>query len=346
MADLLNFNVVRALDLDGYPVPGAQAWFYDSGTDDLRAVYADDGATVQHPSPIVADAEGIFPPVYVLGGSAIRAVVKDADGVMLTGYPQDPVSRVPASGSAASAIGFNPTADIPETNVQDAVERVQQNLIEPLVEYGLGVTGNATLLTNIDATNTPSGFYRYDGSTSGTFPSWAAAADGGIILVFRRTSSAGRMVIISSGGVTGVRDFSPAWTSWKVILDQGGTHSQAVWNAGTSTNVQGISPVLLWEMVKRGAIGVGQQWVNMLASRGAGVLYRNNTGRPISVSIAGRGSGTATFMVSADNVSWVPVGYLSDASNPWLNISAVVPSGHYYQLFGSVQNLAMWSELT
>lgn len=130
MADIITFNVVRALDLDGNPVPGAQAWFYDSGTDTARTVYSDQACTVAHATPIVADGEGIFPAVYDNAAGAVRVTIKDADGVTLDGYPMDPVVKIPSDASAASSVTFSPTDDIQASNVQKAIELVKSQATE------------------------------------------------------------------------------------------------------------------------------------------------------------------------------------------------------------------------
>ena len=59
MSDLISFNPVRALDANGSPVPGAQAFFYTSGTTTPVTVFSDDAEQTPHPSPLLADAEGV-----------------------------------------------------------------------------------------------------------------------------------------------------------------------------------------------------------------------------------------------------------------------------------------------
>lgn len=125
MTDIVTFNVVRALDLNGVSVPGAQAWFYNSGTDTERTVYTDQAGTIPHAQPVTADGEGVFPAVYDSASGAVRVIVKDASGVTLDGYPMDPAPKVPAVANAASSITFTPTDDIQADDVQEAIELVQ-----------------------------------------------------------------------------------------------------------------------------------------------------------------------------------------------------------------------------
>ena len=168
MAELLLFTPERAVDLNGVPIYGAKAYFYAAGTTDPLTVYADPDMTVPHPSPLVANGMGVWPQVFC--DQPATVTVTDASDVVQSGYPMTLAASVPAGDSAASGVSFNPTAEIPETNIQDAIERVQANIVEPLADFGLGVTGVATLLANIDATDTASGAYRFSNTTTGTFP--------------------------------------------------------------------------------------------------------------------------------------------------------------------------------
>lgn len=195
MADLLVFGQNRAFNTNSAASPGAKAFFYVSGTTTLKPVYADEAATIQHPSPLVADAEGVFPPIYANGTA--KVLVTDADDVPLTGFPIDPAVMVSPGGTAAASITFNATEEIPETDVQAAIERVQENLVAPLADLGLGVTGNATVIANINATDTASGFYRFNSTTTGTFPGGVVASDNGIVALWRETSGEAQMAIMT-----------------------------------------------------------------------------------------------------------------------------------------------------
>lgn len=213
MSDIVSFSPVRALDRDGVPVSGALAYFYQSGTTTPQIVYSDEAGTVPHAVPLEADSRGVFPAVY--SSVALRCTVTDASGTALPGFPIDPVSRIP-TGSGASEVTFAPTGDIPETNVQAAIERVQANLVAPLLAGGIGVTGNADVLANIDATNIASGAYRFDNTTTGTFPSGVTAAGGGTVRLWRETAAEAVMELSPRGSnVTWVRSMTAsAWGAW------------------------------------------------------------------------------------------------------------------------------------
>jgi hypothetical protein len=98
MTATISFNPNRALTANVTAAAGARVFFYDSGTTNLKTVYADNGRTIPHPSPLLADSAGIFPQVFGPQGEPIKAVVQTSAGATL--YTLDPVS---ASDLAASA---------------------------------------------------------------------------------------------------------------------------------------------------------------------------------------------------------------------------------------------------
>ncbi len=141
--------------------------------------------TVPHPSPLVANRMGVWPQVFC--DQPATVTVTDASDVVQSGYPMTLAASVPAGDSAASGVSFNPTAEIPGTNVQDAIERVQANIVEPLADFGIGVTGDATLTGDrVDATDTASGAYRFDATTTGTFPTGYTVTSG-VVVIWRQS---------------------------------------------------------------------------------------------------------------------------------------------------------------
>lgn len=214
MADLLNFNPNRALDLNADGAAGAQAFFYNAGTLVARTVYSDVAGVTPHASPVVADANGVFPAVFAIGGTPVKVIIKDSDGVTL--HTLDPVVKIPASQAAASGISFSPTEGLPFTDVQAAIEGAVQAANEGFGAFGIGVTGNATELAAIDATDTGSGAYRYTTDSTGTFPSGVTKADGGVILVWRENASDAVMILypVTAGGVYTRKLEAGTWGSW------------------------------------------------------------------------------------------------------------------------------------
>lgn len=123
MSDLHFFAPVRAYDADGQPVAGALARFYQTGTLTLVDVFQNEEETTLHPSPLEADASGLFPPVY--SSVPVKVIVTDPDGVELPGYPMELAFSSPGDQSSASDVSFTPSVAIPETDVQGAIESVK-----------------------------------------------------------------------------------------------------------------------------------------------------------------------------------------------------------------------------
>ena len=213
MADLLYPDLWRVFDSNGDPAPGAQAWFYAAGTTTPKQVYSDEATTTPVTQPLVADGNGVFEQVFASG--AYKVVVKDAAGAAL--YTLDPAVRVPASGAGASDVSFEPTPQVPETNVQAAIESVVQVAASGYNAFGLGISGNAVLLASIDTTGTGTGAYRFDGTTTGTYPSGVVASDTGIVVMWREAAGSARQWIYPDNSD---RSFmrqltSSTWGAWR-----------------------------------------------------------------------------------------------------------------------------------
>lgn len=336
MATIVSFAPNRAVDLSGFSVPGARVTFYDSGTSRPRVVYADPACEVPHPSPLSADGAGVFPPVYDAGGGDVKAAVTTADGVMLAGYPMDPVRIIDTASVGAAGIQFDPTESIPETNVQAALERVQANTLQPLLDYGLGVTGNAPLLGDLDAAGIASGFYRYNGSTAGQFPSAVDKANTGAVMLLRNASSSAFMLLApASSTAIYIRRQSGDWGPWTKLMTASDTVSNAVWQAGTSTAAATATPAAI-----RAAVNGDQSWQSLAGSRSIGTIYQNNTGRTIQVAIC---SNSGICEVSVDgSTGWVRVGMPTSDSRQFQSFN--VPPGHRYRC-RNASAIEFWSEL-
>jgi hypothetical protein len=123
MSNLISLHK-RQVFLDGLPVEFAKMTVTLTGTQTQVNVYSDSGLSVLLSQPIESDANGVFPPCYVDGGGALRLLVTDEDDAPLPGYPMDNIVPEDADPGDASGVTFNPTDDVPETDVQAAIEAV------------------------------------------------------------------------------------------------------------------------------------------------------------------------------------------------------------------------------
>jgi hypothetical protein len=122
MADQISVPLLRAVDRNGEPKAGALLYTYISGT--MTALVVTDENDIPRAWPVEADANGVFPQLFYAGAEQIKMIVTDEDDVILPGYPVDPCIRVATVTTQAAAVSFTATANVPETDVQDAIEFV------------------------------------------------------------------------------------------------------------------------------------------------------------------------------------------------------------------------------
>lgn len=73
----------------GVPRAGAKLWFYETGTDTPQDTYSDSNLTVVNANPVVADANGQFGNIFLLGSPSYNVVLTDPSGVQI--WAMDPV---------------------------------------------------------------------------------------------------------------------------------------------------------------------------------------------------------------------------------------------------------------
>lgn len=347
MSDVLSFNPSRALDANAVNSPGALAYFYDAGTTTLRTVYADSDLTIPHPSPLVADAAGVFAAVYA-GGSAVKVVVQTSAGATL--YTLDPCLKVASSGAAASSVSFAPTVEIPVTDVQAAIEQVQTNIVAPLADFGLGVTGSVALLVSIDATNIASGSYRFDATTTGTYPTGVVAADTGAIQLVRETAGSAWMALYhdTTNAVFIRRMNASSWGAWRETglgftpIQQGGGTDMGTGKVyiGWRTDGAGLQAQVgatnIGRIVRNTAVAVSDDntqlfapglaplyacraWVNF---NGTGTVAIRGSGNVSSITDIGTGAYTVNFTTAMPDTAYSVVATGGGSSATIINLSA------------------------
>ena len=78
------------LDTNGVPLVGAEATFFEAGTETPVDVYTDSALGTPWDQPIVTNAAGQSEgPIYVSPTPALKIVVVDADAASVPGYPMD-----------------------------------------------------------------------------------------------------------------------------------------------------------------------------------------------------------------------------------------------------------------
>ena len=250
----------RALDANGYIAPGAKATIYADGTSTLVTVYSDVDGTTPATNPIVADGDGFWPQRYVT--EATKAVVVTSDDVAL--YTLDPCPTSQGTGAAASAVSFSPTVDLPQTNVQDAIEAAADLAVSGFATYGIGITGNATLLANLDATGTGAGIYRFDGTTTGTFPTGVAAGDTGMIELWRQAGATAMMELhhATSNRVFRRRMTATTWGAWReeINVDQATAEGDIIYRG--ASDFKRLAKGTAGQVLQMNSGATAPEWVN------------------------------------------------------------------------------------
>lgn len=77
---LLPMPFLTALDNEGRPVANARLYFYVTDSTNNATVYTTTELTTPHDQPVLADAAGRFPAIYLEHSTTYRAVLKDQDG--------------------------------------------------------------------------------------------------------------------------------------------------------------------------------------------------------------------------------------------------------------------------
>ena len=222
----------------------------------------------------------------------------------------------------------------------------RSNIVEPLADFGLGVTGNATLIANIDATDTASGVYRFSNTTTGTFPTGYTVTSGAVEMW--RQSSTIAWQWLYTGGLTYLRRLNTTWEAWRevVTVPQGSARGDMVYRGATVW--ARIAAGSAGQVLRMGADdpawggdapGVGQTW--QTPARSSGTTYTNSTGRSIMVAITiGL---TGNVQASVNGTTWVTVGEASGSDADRRNtVSMIVPPGHRYRATSTVYH---WAEL-
>lgn len=124
--------IQRVFDDNGLPLAGAKLRFYNPGTTTPRVVYTDSALTIAHAQPVLSDAAGFFPRVFV-GAGAYKRTLHGPTDVALSA--EDNID--PGLGSGTSVLGLlvsegpatvRSALGVPSTAVTDGLDTRVTNL--------------------------------------------------------------------------------------------------------------------------------------------------------------------------------------------------------------------------
>ena len=94
------------------------------------------------------------------------------------------------------------------------------------------------------------------------------------------------------------------------------------------------------------ALGVGQTWQDVTGSRGSGVTYTNNTGKPIFIIVSITGDATYNANIAVDGVVACGIALNVASTGDITNLFAIVPNGStYLATLNSSPTINDWKEL-
>lgn len=342
MSDLLDFSPPGQAT---FTLAGAKAYFYDAGTTNARTVYTDQTEAVAHPSPLVADANGMFAQAFTSGGTVKVVVTRSDDS---TGYTLDPCEKVAAAGSGASQVSFSPTVALPFTDVQAAIEGAAASAASGFTPYGLGVSGSVSLIADMNATTTATGQYRFDNTATGTFPTGVAAADTGAVRIEREAAGSAWMWLYhdASDRTFFRRMNASAWGTWRevVIANQGAAEGDILYRS--STNWTRLAKGTAGQLLTMNPGATAPQWSG--SAPGSAPVYAprawarysksvavtiHGSGNIASISDAGTGISDVTFTTAMPDANYaviVQVG-LSGIATGVAAVTSIAGSGFRIQ---------------
>ncbi len=104
MAGFWHLSHHQLHDRNGLPLAAARAYFFAAETLTPLIVYQDYSLALPHPSPVVADAKGIFPPVFLDESDEFyRQRVTDSAGVIVAGSDVIVLPIIGPSGGGGGA---------------------------------------------------------------------------------------------------------------------------------------------------------------------------------------------------------------------------------------------------
>lgn len=119
MARLLTLPLARIEDATGAPVANARLDVFETGTTTPATVYSDSALTTAHANPIVADAGGLLPEIFLDPSTVYRFRARTAGGTNIAGMDFDPVAPQDAAEISYSASATGAVARSVESKLDE-----------------------------------------------------------------------------------------------------------------------------------------------------------------------------------------------------------------------------------
>src|SRR5450755_3650394 len=145
MAAVLFNPFYFSIDGNGVPRAGATYSFFQTGTSTPQNTFTDSTLVTPNANPVVADSNGLFPPIYLSASFDYKVILKDSAGVTIA--TRDPIGYVPTafastfplvraalSGLALSAAGGTGTFGVAAGTAADSTNVLMMNLASSITK--------------------------------------------------------------------------------------------------------------------------------------------------------------------------------------------------------------------
>lgn len=122
-------------DAVGRTLPNAKLYAYEAGTTTPKNTYTGKSLTNKNPHPVVSDAAGRFPVIWLESGG-YRIIVEDEDGVQI--HDRDDINSADEDLNATSSIYFKTLADLKLLIAQNG------QTVNPQIGTALRTTGKTS----------------------------------------------------------------------------------------------------------------------------------------------------------------------------------------------------------
>ena len=222
------FVLPKQVPIDGgVVVPGAKATFSQTGTSTLQNTFTDIALTVAHTNPVVADAFGVFAPIY-LDPSFVdyRLKLTDTNDVLI--YQED---DIPASeaGQTLTLTGAVPFIDLIETDAtaDNGVWRIQVNNEQLKLQTGNDALSIFVDILTFDRVNTGTFVATWVGFTTSPTTTWNYTKVGSIVTLHAEAafSATSDSILFESGATDVPASLRPSEPEVKglYIIEENGT---------------------------------------------------------------------------------------------------------------------------
>ena len=342
------------------PLIGGQVFTYDAGTSTPRDSYSDALFTTPNTNPIILDDAGSCD-LYLKGVYRLR--VLDVNGVLMD--ERDNVSQ--ADGQFDSVLANTIAIGELQTSVANIEARNVLKTDENNKVMGYGLVASATVYASLRSdlwrVAMPTGvdmgeliFTTYDTERTINGATVAAGAYINPDIIAKESITGDKIAKGSTLNAPKIVDANYSAAYAQTTLDVPNTVMTATGEMKRSNDPLNASSrkvgTLGGNLVERGtdgyptknnAIGVGQTWRDMKASRVMNTTYTNSTGRPIMVSVRSLAYNDFSMTMYVVGIAVADAHIARYDTQASSTCCTVVPAGSTYRLTGSPINV--WTEL-